>query len=437
MNKISVTAFLFIVFTFSAFAQENLTLQQAIQTALGKNIDVLRAQNTMQSQQANLTSAYGTLLPTVSASASWSRRGSSFDPTPFIPSGVSASGSTSAGIDASVTLFDGFRNTSNLSQAQNLASSSEYDLQKQKQTIVLAVQQGYLTVLRNHQLLKVAQDNLKQSQEQLARITESNKVGAVAKADLYRQQVQTANDELSVISAQSNYDNSKYDLLYVLSLDVNKEYTFDDQDVLAQVENADSTYKNEMNDYQEMVKQALATRPDYLSSKLATDVAASSVTIARAGYYPTLSLNGGYGIGGTNFSNISDVKSWNVGLSLRLPLFSGFQTSASIQTNSLNYEYAQQNLEQAKRKVEKDLRTALLNLETAKKRLDVSAKNVLSADEDRRIAEERYNLGSNTLLDLLVARANYTQAISNKVNASYDFLYAKQQFRVALGKNNF
>ncbi|MBW7887950.1 MAG: TolC family protein [Bacteroidetes bacterium] len=437
MNKITLTVLFFTAFTISALAQENLTLQQAIQTALNKNIDVIRAGNTMQAQQANLTSAYGNLLPSVNASAGWSRRGSSFDPTPLIPSGTSASGSTSVGISANVTLFDGLRNTANLSRAGNLASSSEYDFQKQKQTIVLAVQQAYLTVLRNHQLLKVAQDNLKQSQEQLARITESNKVGAVAKADLYRQQVQTANDELSVISAQSNYDNSQYDLLYLLALDVDKTYTFEDQDVLAQVENADSTYKNEIDDYQEMVKQALEIRPDYLSSKLAVDAAASSVSMARSGYFPSLSLNGGYGIGGTNFSDISDVKSWNVGISLSLPLFSGFQTKTSVQTSTLDYEYAQQNLQQAKRKVEKDIRTALLNLETAKKRLDVSAKNVISADEDRRIAEERYNLGSNTLLDLLVARANYTQAISNKVNSSYDFLYAKQQFRVAIGKDNF
>ncbi len=58
-------------------------------------------------------------------------------------------------------------------------------------------------------------------------------------------------------------------------------------------------------------------------------------------------------------------------------------------------------------------------------------------EEDRRIAEERYNLGSNTLLDLLVATANYTQARSNTVTSSYDFIYAKLQFRIAVGREKF
>jgi outer membrane protein TolC len=57
-----------------------------------------------------------------------------------------------------------------------------------------------------------------------------------------------------------------------------------------------------------------------------------------------------------------------------------------------------------------------------------------SAEEDRRIAEERYNLGSNTLLDLLVATSNYTQAQSNKVSSSYDFIYAKTAVQDRCGK---
>lgn len=122
---------------------------------------------------------------------------------------------------------------------------------------------------------------------------------------------------------------------------------------------------------------------------------------------------------------------------MSIPIFSGFQTSTAVQTSQLNLELAEQQLEQAKRSVAKDVKYALLSLETARKRYDVSLKNMKSAEEDRRIAEERYNLGSNTLLDLLVATANYTQAISNKVSSSYDFVYAKLQFRIAVGREKY
>jgi outer membrane protein TolC len=52
---------------------------------------------------------------------------------------------------------------------------------------------------------------------------------------------------------------------------------------------------------------------------------------------------------------------------------------------------------------------------------------------DRKIAEEKYNLGAGTLLDLLVATANYTGALSDKVDAVISFLLAKKNTELALG----
>ena len=431
MKKPLVTVLFLAALTLSTVAQEKLTLQQAIQTALEKNIDVIRARNTSQIQNANVTAAYGNFIPSLSANASWGRNGTTAPVT-------SASGSVGAGLSMGLTIFDGFRNTSTLSSASASADAANYNYEKMKQDIVLTVQQAYLTVLRNKQLLAVSEDNLKRSKQQLSRIEESNKVGAVAKADLYRQQVQTANDELALISAQSNFDNSKADLLYLISSDVTKEYTFDDESVDLQIVQLQfDSLQQEKAEYNKLIEEALQARPDYQSSIMARNIAQSNLTIARSGHYPTLGLNGGYGYGGDDFSTLTDTKSWNIGLKLSLPIFSGFQTSTQVQTSELNLELADQSLEQAKRKVAKDIKTALLSLETAHKRYEVSLKNVVSAAEDRRIAEERYNLGSNTLLDLLVATANYTQAQSDKVNASYDFVYAKQQFRIVVGRDKY
>ncbi|MEW5799817.1 MAG: TolC family protein [Bacteroidota bacterium] len=440
MKNFLVIALILTITLSTSHAQEKLSLQQAIQIALEKNISVIGAKNSMEIQRSGVLSEYGRLLPNVSAEGTWARNGSSFDATPLIPSGLSAGGGTTASLDARISIGNGFSNLSSIDRAQNLAGAEEYNYQQSRQSIALAVHQAYLTVLRNKQLLKVAEDNLKRSQQQLSRIVESNKVGAVAKADLYRQQVQTANDELSVINAQSNYDNSKNDLLYLLSLDVTKEYEFDDVAVNAEVEQSDSAYQNEMHDYAALVNEALSSRPDYQASLLSRDAASNSLTIAKLGHWPSLSLNGGYGYtlaGRSDFSNFKNSTGWDVALTLHVPIFSGFQVSSNVQTSQLNYELAEQNLEQSKRKVQKEIRTALLNLQTAKKRMDVSVKNVVSAEEDRRIAEERYNLGSNTLLDLLVATANYTSALSNKVSASYDYMYAKQQFRIAVGKDKY
>jgi outer membrane protein len=94
---------------------------------------------------------------------------------------------------------------------------------------------------------------------------------------------------------------------------------------------------------------------------------------------------------------------------------------------------AAEGLRQSERQVTVDIRKALLDLESAEKQVGVTQTSVESADMDRKIAEEKYNLGAGTLLDLLIANANYTTALSNKVNAAIGYLLAKKQVEFAVG----
>ncbi|MBU2471322.1 MAG: TolC family protein, partial [Bacteroidetes bacterium] len=80
-----------------------------------------------------------------------------------------------------------------------------------------------------------------------------------------------------------------------------------------------------------------------------------------------------------------------------------------------------------------DIQKARLDLEAVEKQVKVTQASVFSAEMDRKIAEEKYNLGAGTLLDLLIANANYTNAQSNKVNAVIGYLLAKKQMEFVLG----
>jgi outer membrane protein len=444
-----------IVCAFPVFGQNKaeavLTLQQAVDIALQKNINVITAQNALEMQQSSVTAAYGNFLPSLNASGGWSRQenhqpgsaGGSYSIGGYVipipaSSGISTNNSYSTSLRAGITLFDGFSNTSTLNSASESAVSREYTLYRTRQTVVYTVQQYYLTVLRNESLLKVAQDNLESSKQQLERIQESNKVGAVAIADVYSQQVQTANFELALITAQNNYDNSKADLQFYLGIDVSKEYEFNDPAIAADTVNMNvASLENQFTDFDQLVQQALQTRPDYQSAIYAKESAGSDVTSARSGYYPTISASAGYSLNNSDLSKLSDNKIYSWGLNFSLPLFNGFQTSTNVQERELALRNAEAQVDQARRQVQVDVKKAMLNYQAALKNIDVTQKNMMSASENRRIAQEKYNLGSGTMLDLLTATASYSQAESDRVNAIYDFLLAKQQMKYVIGTEKY
>lgn len=61
-------------------------------------------------------------------------------------------------------------------------------------------------------------------------------------------------------------------------------------------------------------------------------------------------------------------------------------------------------------------------------------KNVVAAEENRKINQERYNLGSGTILDVLQADRDYTDALRSKINAVYDFYTKYDKLTNSLGK---
>jgi outer membrane protein len=190
---------------------------------------------------------------------------------------------------------------------------------------------------------------------------------------------------------------------------------------------------NRYRNVDSVVGGALKTRPDYLSSVEAHNSAGSSVTAAWGGHLPTLSAFASYGTSSDQFSRLWDNRTTTWGLQVSLPLFSGFRTDNLVQQAKVNERNALEQMKQAERKVQIDIRKAMLDFEAAQKQLDVTRKGVRSAQEDRRIAEEKYNLGAGTLLDLLIANANYVSALSNKVNGFYNYYFTKRQLEFSTG----
>jgi outer membrane protein len=438
---IALVAGLFFSATFASAQTKALTLDQARQIALERNLSIAQAQNNVESAQAGVLAATGNYLPTLSASAGW-RRNQNEGPVNFqgvlFPNSKTVTNNFSTGLDLNYLIFDGFSREGNYTRSSSNAIASEQTSARTRQSIVFLVESSYLNVLRNEQLVRVSEENLKRGQRQLERITESNRVGALSKADVYRQQSQVAADELAVINAQNNFDKAKADLLALIGLDVNDEYAVSDVSISTEIAQSEldatiAQYKN----FKELSERAIAKRPDYIGATEAVRASEGGVSSARSGYFPRISASAGYGFNNRELSKLTDNKSLNWGIGLSWNLFDGFGTNQALQSAQVQKKNAELSLQQTERNINVEVKKALLDLEAARKAYDVSQKGLTSATEDRKIAEERYNLGAGTLLDLLTANAGLVNAQANKVNAVYNYVTAKRNVEYSIGERAY
>lgn len=451
MKKLLVLALSFTIIA-GAFAQnpvpssKSLTLDRSIEIALERNLSIRQSENNVQSAQSTVLTAYGSYLPTLSASGGWTRQQTDRAATtqliggqPFqLPASFSVTNSFSTNLSLGYTIFDGFSREANFNRAVSNSISTENIAARTRQQIVYLVQSSYLTVLRNEQLVKVSEENLKRDLRQLERIMESNRVGALSIGDVYRQQSQVAADELNLINAQNTYDKSKADLLALVGLDVSEEYQFVDASVPTEITQTQLVQTAEKyKDFMGLRQRAIDARPDYASATELLKAAESGVTGATSRYFPSVSTFASYRLSNTEISTLSDSKSINWGLSINWTLFDGFSTNQSIQSALTTKRNAELTLLQTERNISVDVKKALLDLEAARKQYEASLKSLQSATQDRKVAEERYNLGSGTLLDLLVANAGLVNAQASKVNATYNYIIANRNLEYALGQKTY
>ena len=415
------------------YAQEKRTLdvQEAIGIAMKNNVRVLTAENTYNSTVANvLPKTWGNNLPTISANARWSRADEASQIATSEGFKKSAN-SYSYSLNADYIVFDGLKKFNGMAQARYDETSAQFDFENTKQSVVLDVYLAYFNVLKNQQLLKISEENLKRSQEQLKRLEERNKLGAQILSDVYKQKVLVGSDKLALNKAKNNLNTSKASLSNLIGIDVNTNVEL--KEISLEV-----AFEADKMNYENAYAQALEQRKDYLAAEKKLSSAKASLRSSRGGYFPTLNAFATYSWGdvflpkfGSNDYRANDRV--NMGFNLSVPIFNGFQTSAGVVQADQSVQTSKTNLENTRRKIGLDVKIALLNLQTSYENVKLSEENVASAKEDLRLATEKYNLGAGTILDQIIANTNYATAEANYIQSVYDFLYAKQQYNLALG----
>jgi outer membrane protein len=439
--KLFLVSILLLISTNSLLAQNQLTLDQAIKIALQKNTGLISQENELAKGESGVDAAYGNFLPDLNAYGSWDwnrveeagRTSNVNGVNVTFPASNSESRSYGVGANSNVVLFDGLSNFANLSRSKNSLDAIKLSIEGKKQEVVFQTINLYYSVVESDQLLKVREEDVKQQQKNLETIEERNRLGSLTKADVYQQQVQLGNAELEVIRASNTLETAKSNLLYYLGLDVLEKYTYSESLTDKELTILDTDINTDYTKLNDLVNQALANRKDYLAQKLTLDSFNDNVTIANSRHWPRLSGNAGYGSFANAVGDIFNSHNFSAGLTLSIPIFSGFSTQNAIQiaeVDAMNYELQVSDTE---RLIKQNLQKTFLDLEAAKKALLVTEKNVKAAEENLKIEQEKYNLGAGKLLDVLIASTAYQNATTNYINAQFYYIRLSEELKYNLG----
>jgi outer membrane protein len=442
--RIFFSSFFIILLSITGYGQKLLTLEEAVNIALQRNTMLQKSINNIDSYQSNVKAAYGGLLPTLGAQGSWQwtrsetkggylpLQNGGYLPLPDLRV-ISETRSYSVGAGTNWTLFDGLSSIATISQSKNNLESAQLSLARLKQTIVYQTISNYYDIINAGELLKVKEEDVKWNEKNFETINERNKLGAVTLADVYAQQVKVGNAELAVIQAKNSLETAKSNLLYYLGLDVLDNYSFsdslsvNDREIIGR--HIDANYQ----DLSDLVTKSLSSRYDYQSAKLSLESALNGITIARGGYFPSLTNNNSYYTYSDNVNTLFQNRNYTVALTLNVPIFSGFSTANRLQLAEVSALNSKADLSDLERDIKRNIQKTYLDLQAAEKSLDVSKGNVAAAEESRRIQQEKYALGSSTLLDVLVANSDYLTAQTNLINAEYAYIVLSEQVKYQLG----
>lgn len=448
MQRSFIIIILVLGLSFSLFAQtEVLSLKDCIAIALKNNSQIITKKNLNQSAEEGVLGSYSAVLPSIGASASYSKNEYgpvtverdvpiSFDPVTgqwvYQRQKIRQSGYTtdfhSMGAQLNQTIYDGGNWWNTISQAKSAKKSSDFDYRSVENTVILNVQQYYFDLLKQKKLLEVYELAVQRSKDQLDKTKKMFELGAVAKVDVFRSQVNLGNDQIQLMSQKNAVISAKNNLNMVMGREPGTEILIDPKFEL----------KEEFGNTDDLIAEALAHNPAL--KKLNQDIKTQEYVVKRteSSYYPYLSGSVSYGRGNESFDKVYSKfdENWNLNyrLSLSINLFNGFSDKVNVQQNKLLLKNSKENLVSNERALKSSIIQLLDNYKSYMEIIGINQQNLEASKEEYRLAEERYNIGAGTQLELREAQVNLTRAEQTLVAAQYNARITQAQLEEKLGQ---
>lgn len=409
------------------------SLKQCIDYATENNLNVQAAKLDKKTTLLNYQQSKFNKWPSASANVSNNfANGSSIDPitSDFINSSIY---SNSININSSVTLYSGNRANLQIEKYEILLKQNNLNIEESKNNIKLSILEAYIQALYYKESIEIAQNTLESSQKQLQQAQTQFDNGALARKDLADLEAQEASNKHNIVVASSTYQQQLLRLKQLLELDPSATF-----DIETPALDAHLTYL--IPDKYAIYAQAVNHLPDVRKFDIYKAGTVKDLEIAKAAYYPTVSLSYGLGTGYTSTREYSFAKQLNlnlnsfVGLSVSVPIFSKFSNKTNESLIKVELEQTDLEKQQASKTLYQSIETAWLNAVTNQSEQNSSEALRNAAKLSYDLATKKFEFGGSTTTDLLVTETNYINAEQEYLQVKYTGLLYEQLLNYYQGK---
>ncbi len=405
------------VFAAELIAQGDvLNLERCIDIALQNHPSINAAASTVRANESRIGQARANYFPQVTFQSSYQRVG----PASLSSLNVDPYNQYSNTLNLSQTLFD-FGKTLNQIQIQSLGTeSARADLQDVSGQVILGVKQAYYGYLQTKMSRNVALETVDQFQQHYEIARAFFETGKSSKIDVTSAEVNLSNAKINLLKAENALRIAKVTLNNAMGITNTPDYEIKD----------DLAYRPYNITLKQARQNAYDNRPDILSITKKKEALEKTITLNKKSYLPVLSGNAAYGYTG---NDTTTDKSWNVGVILTFPLFTGLSTKYQIDEAKANLDVSKANEDSLLQKVSLEIESAYLSLKEAEERISAGKIVVKQAEETVELAKGRYSAGVGSSIEITDAMITLNNAKMTYITALSDYSVAQASLEKAMG----
>jgi outer membrane protein len=320
-------------------------------------------------------------------------------------------------------LLTDFGRTHALVQSSSLnAQAQDADVVSRRADVLLGVDRTYFNVLRAQAVQRVAQDTVRARQLVVDQITTLAASGLKSSLDVSFAKVNLSESQLLLAQAQGDVQSSLAELATALG-GVRLPASTLAEEPLPQALPADSA---------PLVAAALHDRPDVAAERFIAQAAMKFADAERDLFLPSIAAVGSFGVTPYHQAGIDD-RYAAVGVNVNVPLTNGNMFAARHAEALFKARAEGERVRDVENRVSRDVQVAWQNAHTAFERLGLTDQLVEQATQALDLAQQRYNLGLSSIVELSQAQLNKTQAELAQAAAKYEYQAERAALRYQIG----